>query len=123
MAAGLATLELIQAPGFYQSLEAKTNTLCDGLESAARDAGVAVTTNRSCAMYGLFFGSEKVSTFAQSTSCDVAGFRRFFHAMLKRGVYFAPSAFEAGFISAAHRSEARRVGKEGVSRCRYWWSQ
>ncbi|MDP1697933.1 MAG: glutamate-1-semialdehyde 2,1-aminomutase [Xanthomonadaceae bacterium] len=102
MAAGLATLELIQAPGFYESLEAKTNRLCDGLEAAARDAGVAVSTNRSCAMYGLFFGAEKVSTFAQATSCDVAGFRRFFHAMLKRGVYFAPSAFEAGFISAAH---------------------
>ncbi|PIQ37594.1 MAG: glutamate-1-semialdehyde-2,1-aminomutase [Lysobacterales bacterium CG17_big_fil_post_rev_8_21_14_2_50_64_11] len=102
MAAGLATLELIQAPGFYESLEAKTNTLCDGLESAAHSAGIAVSTNRSCAMYGLFFSAEKVTTFAQATACDVAGFRRFFHAMLKRGVYFAPSAFEAGFISAAH---------------------
>jgi len=56
-------------------------------------------------MYGLFFGAEQVTTFAQATSCDVARFRRFFHAMLKRGVYFAPSAFEAGFLSAAH-SEA-----------------
>jgi len=102
MAAGLATLELIQAPGFYESLEAKTNTLCDGLESAAHSAGIAVSTNRSCAMYGLFFSAEKVTTFARATACDVAGFRRFFHAMLKRGVYFAPSAFEAGFISAAH---------------------
>ncbi|PKM06406.1 MAG: glutamate-1-semialdehyde-2,1-aminomutase [Gammaproteobacteria bacterium HGW-Gammaproteobacteria-4] len=105
MAAGLATLELIQVPGFHDSLEAKTNRLCDGLESAARDAGIAATTNRSCAMYGLFFGAEKVTTFAQATSCDVTRFRRFFHAMLKRGVYFAPSAFEAGFLSAAH-SEA-----------------
>src|SRR3546814_15903154 len=70
MAAGLATLELIHAPGFYQSLEAKTNTLCDGLEAAARDAGVAVPTNRSCAMYGLFFDTEKVSTFAPSTRSE-----------------------------------------------------
>ena len=102
MAAGLATLELIQAPGFYEALEAKTRVLCDGLEAAARDAGVALTTNRSCAMFGLFFSAEKVTSFAQATACDVARFRRFFHAMLERGVYLAPSAFEAGFLSAAH---------------------
>jgi glutamate-1-semialdehyde 2,1-aminomutase len=102
MAAGLATLELIQAPGFYQSLEARTNQLCDGLEAAARDAGVAITTNRSCAMFGLFFTDKKVESYSDATSCDVAAFRRFFHGMLKRGVYFAPSAFEAGFLSSAH---------------------
>lgn len=102
MAAGLATLELIQAPGFHEALEARTNQLCDGLEEAARDAGVAVTTNRSCAMFGLFFTDRRVETFADATACDVAAFARFFHGMLKRGVYLAPSAYEAGFLSSAH---------------------
>ncbi len=102
MAAGLATLELIQAPGFHDALEARTNALCDGFEAAAREAGVPLTSNRSCAMFGLFFSDRKVETFADATSCDVTGFRRFFHAMLRRGVYLAPSAYEAGFLSSAH---------------------
>ena len=102
MAAGLATLDLIQAPGFHAALETRTNELCDGLEAAAREAGVAVTTNRSCAMFGLFFTDKKVETFADATACDIAAFRRFFHAMLNRGVYLAPSAYEAGFLSSAH---------------------
>ena len=102
MAAGLATLELIQAEGFYQSLENKTNQLCDGLEQAARAAGVPVTTNRSCAMFGLFFTDRKVESFADAIACDTQAFNRFFHGMRKRGVYLAPSAYEAGFISAAH---------------------
>jgi glutamate-1-semialdehyde 2,1-aminomutase len=102
MAAGLATLELIQAPGFYDALEANTHRLCDGLEDAAREAGVAVTTTRSCAMFGLYFTDQKVETYAQAIASDSAAFGRFFHAMLRRGVYFAPSAFEAGFLSSAH---------------------
>jgi glutamate-1-semialdehyde 2,1-aminomutase len=102
MAAGLATLQLIQAPGFHAELERRTNELCDGLEAAARDAGVAVTTNRSCAMFGLFFTDRKVETFADAVACDTAAFNRFFHGLLRRGVYFAPSAFEAGFLSSAH---------------------
>ena len=102
MAAGLATLALIQAPGFHEALERRTHALCDGLEEAARDAGVAVTTNRSCAMFGLFFTDRQVETFADATACDIAAFRRFFHGMLQRGVYLAPSAYEAGFLSSAH---------------------
>ena len=102
MAAGLATLRLIEAPGFHERLERRTHELCDGLESAARDAGVALTTNRSCAMFGLFFTDRKVETFADAIACDTAAFNRFFHAMLRRGVYFAPSAFEAAFLSSAH---------------------
>ena len=102
MAAGLATLELIQAPGFHDALEKRTHALCDGLESAAREAGVAVTTNRSCAMFGLFFTDKHVDNFTDATSCDIGAFRRFFHGMLKRGVYIAPSAYEAGFLSSAH---------------------
>ena len=102
MAAGLAMLELVQAPGFYDALEAKTNALCDGLEAAAREAGVAFATQRVGGMFGLFFSGEKVDTYAQALACDTAAFNRFFHAMLERGVYLAPSAFEAGFMSGAH---------------------
>jgi glutamate-1-semialdehyde 2,1-aminomutase len=102
MAAGLATLALIQAPGFHEALEQRTHQLCDGLEDAAREAGVAVTTTRSCAMFGLYFTDQHVETYAQAIACDSAAFNRFFHGMLRRGVYFAPSAFEAGFLSSAH---------------------
>ncbi|MGH8029919.1 MAG: glutamate-1-semialdehyde 2,1-aminomutase [Arenimonas sp.] len=102
MAAGLATLELIQAPGFHAQLEQRTNELCDGLEAAARAAGVAFTTVRSCAMFGLYFREGPVRSYADAMGSDVAMFRRFFHAMLERGVYLAPSAFEAGFLSSAH---------------------
>ncbi|MFC7301299.1 glutamate-1-semialdehyde 2,1-aminomutase [Cognatiluteimonas weifangensis] len=102
MAAGLAMLELIQAPGFHAALEANTNALCDGLEAAARAAGVPFTTNRVGGMFGLFFSGEQVDTYAQAIACNSAAFNRFFHAMLQRGVYLAPSAFEAGFLSSAH---------------------
>ncbi|GGJ98700.1 glutamate-1-semialdehyde 2,1-aminomutase [Luteimonas terricola] len=102
MAAGLAMLELVQEPGFHDRLEATSNALCDGLEAAARDAGVPLTTNRVGAMYGLFFTDRKVDTYADAIACDTAAFKRFFHAMLERGVFLAPSAYEAGFISSAH---------------------
>ncbi|HWI23492.1 MAG TPA: glutamate-1-semialdehyde 2,1-aminomutase [Lysobacter sp.] len=102
MAAGLAMLELIQAPGFYAELERRTSALCDGLEAAARDAGVPFTTNRVGGMFGLFFSATPVDTYAQAVACDTAVFNRFFHAMLERGVYLAPSAFEAGFVSSVH---------------------
>ncbi|KAF1712045.1 glutamate-1-semialdehyde-2,1-aminomutase [Pseudoxanthomonas kalamensis DSM 18571] len=102
MAAGLAMLELIQAPGFHESLSRSTATLCAGLEAAAKDAGVPVTTNQVGAMFGLFFTGEKVETYAQATACDIAAFNRFFHAMLEHGVFLAPSAYEAGFVSSAH---------------------
>ncbi|WLA07825.1 glutamate-1-semialdehyde 2,1-aminomutase [Xanthomonas translucens] len=102
MAAGLAMLELVQAPGFHQRLDAAAAALCIGLEQAAAAAGVAVTTNQVGAMFGLFFTAEKVETYAQATACDTAAFNRFFHAMLERGVFLAPSAYEAGFLSSAH---------------------
>ena len=105
MAAGLAMLELIQAPGFYEQLTATTTALCDGLEVAARDAGVAVTTQRVGAMFGLFFTEQKVETYAQATTCDMTAFQRFFRAMLERGVFMAPSAYEAGFVSSAHDAD------------------
>ncbi|CTP91978.1 Glutamate-1-semialdehyde 2,1-aminomutase [Xanthomonas translucens pv. poae] len=102
MAAGLAMLELVQAPGFHQRLDAAAAALCTGLEQAAAAAGVAVTTNQVGAMFGLFFTAQKVETYAQATACDTAAFNRFFHAMLERGVFLAPSAYEAGFLSSAH---------------------
>ncbi|HRP71975.1 MAG TPA: glutamate-1-semialdehyde 2,1-aminomutase [Luteimonas sp.] len=103
MAAGLAMLELISEPGFHGRLEATTHALCDGLEAAAREAGVPFTTTRVGAMFGLFFTeAPAVDTYAQAVACDTAAFNRFFHAMLERGVFLAPSAFEAGFVSSAH---------------------
>ena len=106
LAAGLAMLDLLQVPDFHAALEAKTHALCDGLEAAARAAGVAFSTQRVGGMFGLFFCAEKVDTYAQAVACDIATFNRFFHAMLDAGVYMAPSAFEAGFMSSAHDDEA-----------------
>ena len=106
MAAGLKTLELIAQPGFYEALTAKTEKLTSGLKELARQAGIAVTTNSVGGMFGLFFSKDQqVTTFAQVMQCDQALFKRFFHAMLDAGIYLAPSAFEAGFVSAAHSDE------------------
>ena len=102
MAAGLATLELISEPGFHDALERSTHALCDGLESAARDAGVTFHTVRAPGMFGLYFREGPIETFEDAKGSDSARFNRFFHAMLERGVYLAPSAFEAGFVSSAH---------------------
>jgi glutamate-1-semialdehyde 2,1-aminomutase len=103
MAAGLATLELVSRPGFHAALARATTRLVEGLEAAARRAGVPFTTNHVCGMFGLFFTADTpVASYRQVMACDAARFRRFFHAMLEAGVYLAPSAFEAGFISAAH---------------------
>ena len=105
MAAGLAMLELIQAPGFHAELGRRTQLLTDGLQALADGAGIAFSTTRVGGMFGLFFSGQKVETFAQATSCDSNRFNLFFHAMLERGVYLAPSAFEAGFMSMAHSEE------------------
>ncbi|MDR0183751.1 glutamate-1-semialdehyde 2,1-aminomutase [Lysobacter arvi] len=102
MAAGLATLDLIEVPGFHAELERRTHVLCDGLEAAAREAGIAFTTTRAPGMFGLYFRQGPIETFEDAKASDTARFNRFFHAMLGRGVYLAPSAFEAGFVSSAH---------------------
>ena len=103
MAAGLATLEGVAAPGFHAALAAKTDRLVHGLRDAARAAGVPLATNHVCGMFGLFFtNAPQVNSYAEATACDVERFKRFFHGMLDEGVYLAPSAFEAGFVSAAH---------------------
>ena len=102
MAAGLATLELIQAPGFHERLAVKTTQLREGLQQAADEAGLAFTTTGVCAMFGLYFCAGPINSYADAMRSNTAQFNQFFHGMLKRGVYFAPSAFEAGFLSAAH---------------------
>ncbi|MEO6801302.1 MAG: glutamate-1-semialdehyde 2,1-aminomutase [Rhodanobacter sp.] len=105
MAAGLAMLGLIQAPGFHDQLASRTRLLTDGLQSVADGEGIAFSTNRIGGMFGLFFSRDKVTTYAQATAANAAQFNQFFHGMLERGVYLAPSAFEAGFMSAAHTDE------------------
>ncbi|ODV10295.1 MAG: glutamate-1-semialdehyde-2,1-aminomutase [Rhodanobacter sp. SCN 68-63] len=105
MAAGLAMLEVVQAPGFHDTLASRTRLLCDGLQAVADGEGVPFSTTCVGGMFGLFFTAEKVETFAQATAADTAMFNRFFHGMLARGVYLAPSAFEAGFMSSAHSDQ------------------
>ncbi len=106
MTAGLKTLELISAPGFFEALTEKTKTLVNGLMQQARNAGVPLAGNQVGGMFGIFFtDAEQVTNFAQSTACDQEQFKAFFHAMLDKGVYLAPSAFEAGFVSAAHSDD------------------
>jgi glutamate-1-semialdehyde 2,1-aminomutase len=105
MAAGLATLELVAAPGFHDRLAVLTERLVRGMEGAARAAGVPFTTNHVPGMFGLFFSERRVTSYRDATACDVDAFKRFFHAMLAAGEYLAPSAYEAGFVSTAH-SEA-----------------
>jgi glutamate-1-semialdehyde 2,1-aminomutase len=103
MIAGLTTLELLAEPGFHRNLERATRALIGGLGAAAASAGVALATNQVCGMFGLFFTAEpEVDRYAKVIACDVERFKRFFHGMLEEGVYLAPSAFEAGFVSAAH---------------------
>jgi len=102
MAAGLAMLELIQAPGFHDELARRTRLLTDGLQAIADGEGIAFSTQRVGAMFGLFFSAGKVETYAQATAADIGAFNRFFQAMLASGVYLAPSAYEAGFVSSRH---------------------
>jgi glutamate-1-semialdehyde 2,1-aminomutase len=102
VAAGLATLKLIQAPGFYDKLAAATHQLCSGLAEAAQARRIAFSARNIGGMFGLYFRETPPATYAEVMQCDKDAFNRFFHAMLAEGVYLAPSAYEAGFVSAAH---------------------
>lgn len=103
MAAGLKTLELIQAPNFFEDLDAKAKKLMEGFQAAADKHGIPFTTNQVGGMFGFFFNTEKnISRFAQVTQGNMEQFKAFYHGMLKEGVYLAPSAYEAGFISSQH---------------------
>ncbi len=102
VAAGLKTLELIQAPGFYTQLAKRTQDLCEGLAQAAQACGVAFSAQSVGGMFGLYFRASTPTSYNEVMECSQERFNYFFHAMLDAGVYLAPSAFEAGFVSAAH---------------------
>jgi glutamate-1-semialdehyde 2,1-aminomutase len=102
VAAGLKTLQIIQRDGFYDDLAKKTRKLVDGLTSVAREAKVPFCADSIGGMFGLYFMDQVPGSFAQIAKGDTTRFNAFFHAMLDAGVYFAPSAFEAGFVSSAH---------------------
>jgi glutamate-1-semialdehyde 2,1-aminomutase len=106
MAAGLATLEEISKPGFFAALAASTGRLLQGFAAAAADGGVPFSTNSMGSMFGIFFTRQNpVTRFDQVMACNTAMFNRFFHGMLAEGIYLAPSAYEAGFVSAAHGAD------------------
>jgi glutamate-1-semialdehyde 2,1-aminomutase len=105
MAAGSAMMNIISEPGFYQHLSGQTAKLVDGLQAVADEAGVAFSTCNQGGMFGLFFCEQKATGFDDLKLCDEAKFKRFFHAMLQQGVYLAPSAYEAGFVSSKHNDD------------------
>ena len=102
VAAGLATLKLVQEPGFYARLAATTRALTEGLARAAQKHGVVFSAQSAGGMFGIYFRAQPPASYIEVMQCDGEAFNRFFHAMLERGVYFAPSAYEAGFVSSAH---------------------
>jgi glutamate-1-semialdehyde 2,1-aminomutase len=103
--AGLETLKLIQAPDFHTKLAAKTKKLVDGLVVAAKEAGVVFSAQSVGGMFGLYFSEQCPSSFAEVMQTNKENFNQFFHSMLDDGIYLGPSAFEAGFVSAAHTDE------------------
>jgi len=102
VAAGLTTLQLVQAPGFYDRLTATTKQFVEGLSAIAREKGIAFSAQSVGGMFGIYFSAAVPASYAEVMQSDKDAFNRFFHAMLDQGVYLAPSAFEAGFVSAAH---------------------
>ncbi len=104
VAAGLATLDLVQQPDFYEHLSVLAHQLTEGLEQAAKQHGVEFSAQSIGGMFGLYFRATPPTSYAEVMTCDKEAFNRFFHAMLDEGIYMAPSAFEAGFVSSAHTS-------------------
>jgi glutamate-1-semialdehyde 2,1-aminomutase len=104
VAAGLATLKIVQEEGFQQKVESTTRALVEGLAAEAKKAGVTFSAQSIGSMFGVYFRASPPKSFAEVMQCDKERFNRFFHAMLERGIYLAPSAYEAGFVSAAHGS-------------------
>jgi glutamate-1-semialdehyde 2,1-aminomutase len=102
VSAGLATLQIVQTPGFYKKLISSTQQLINGLTDTAKKYGITFCAQSLGGMFGLYFRGNIPSSYSEVMECDREAFNRFFHAMLQEGIYFAPSAFEAGFVSAAH---------------------
>lgn len=117
MAAGLKTLQLIQAPDFYKNLESKAKKLLAGLQAAADANNIPFTTNQVGGMFGFFFNSEKnIRRFSQVTQGNLEQFKSFYHGMLAEGIYLAPSAYEAGFVSSQHTEEDIQATIEAAKR-------
>ena len=117
MAAGLTMLNAVTEPGFYDKLSEKAQYLMDGFKTRAKAAGIPLTTNQIGGMFGFFFSEEEtVSRFEQVTKCDIERFQKFYHLMLEQGIYLAPSAYEAGFVSAAHTKEELDQTLEAVEK-------
>ena len=112
-------MKAIQAPGFYDRLIERTRSLTDGLASAAAKAGVTFSAQAIGGMFGIYFSAKVPTSYAEVMQCDKEAFNRFFHRMLDAGVYLAPSAYEAGFVSAAHTAsdveETVRIAAEGFA--------
>ncbi len=104
VAAGLATLKLVAKAGFFEDLSNRANTLVQGLVTAARRHKITFSATRLGGMFGIYFHNQIPTSYEQVMACDQAMFKRFFHGMLQKGIYFAPSAFETGFVSSAHSS-------------------
>jgi glutamate-1-semialdehyde 2,1-aminomutase len=102
VAAGLTTLKLVQAPGFYEHLSQLAKQLTEGVSAAAKKHGVEFCAQSVGGMFGMYFSKSLPTSYAEVMACDKEAFNRFFHAMIDAGHYLAPSAFEAGFVSAAH---------------------
>jgi glutamate-1-semialdehyde 2,1-aminomutase len=102
VACGLATLQLIEQPGFYERLTHRTRRLADGLTQAARERAIAFSADAVGSMFGIYFSAKVPSSYREVMQADRDRFNRFFHQMLDRGVYLAPSAYEAGFVSSEH---------------------
>ncbi len=117
MTAGIATLKLLQTPGFYEQLEEKSNHLAEGIAKAAKDAGYPVYSTRVGSMFCTFFTSREVYDWPTAAACDTKAFARFFLAMLNKGIYLAPSQFETAFVSAAHGQQEIDATIEAAHDC------
>ncbi|HNQ05042.1 MAG TPA: glutamate-1-semialdehyde 2,1-aminomutase [Thiobacillaceae bacterium] len=117
VAAGLKTLEKIGAPGFFEALSRQTRRLVDGFNAAARDAGILACADSVGGMFGIYFSARPPTSYAEVMASDREAFSRFYHLMLHEGVYLAPSAFEAGFVSAAHTDADIDASVAAAARC------
>ena len=121
VSAGLATLQMVQTPGFYEKLTSSTQQLINGLTDIAKKNGVPFCAQSLGGMFGLYFRGDIPSSYAEVMECDVESFNRFFHAMLGEGIYFAPSSFEAGFVSSAHSDMVIRKTLQAAERIFSTW--
>jgi len=117
MAAGLATLKLIQQPGFYNQLEKYTKLLLDGMRERAKAHGISLLTQQAGSFFGFYFtDANKIESLSDVQQCNIELFKKFFHHALAEGIYFAPSAYEAGFLSSAHQEHEIQLTLDAVEK-------